>query len=94
MWQTLVVAVVVACAMTYAVWTLMPQALRRWLAGRLARHASVQATLPMRWQQALERATRAAPGCGGGCHGCDDSSAQPTSPIKEAPLVFHPSRKR
>ena len=100
MWQILVVAVVVALALVYAVWALMPQTLRRWLASALLRSGNggagrrVRSVWPARWQRVLERAALASPGCGGGCHGCDEPTPNPASSAKEAPLVFHPPRRR
>ena len=61
--QLIVTCIVLACGV-YALWVLMPAALRRVLAVRLQR-------LPLggSWQQRMQRAAKPASGCD--CSGCD-----------------------
>lgn len=67
MMQSLIVAAVVLVSAVYAVWMLMPAALRRRLALRLLRLPALAG------QPALLRAARPASGCG--CDGCDAGTA-------------------
>lgn len=71
--QGLIVSLIVAAAAVYAAWQLMPQGMRRWLAGRLA------AVAPSRraWLARLEAS--AEDGACGGCKGCADGNA-PAAP--------------
>jgi len=71
--QTLIVALVVAGCSLYAVWVLMPSALRRTLAQRLQ-----QWPWPDALARPLRRAALAPTGCG--CDGCDAKPATPGAP--------------
>lgn len=68
--QNLVVALVVASCTVYAVWVLMPAAVRRWVATRL-QHGPWPAPLAA----FLRRHAQAPSGCG--CDGCDAKPAAP-----------------
>jgi hypothetical protein len=74
--QGFIVALIVIGCTGYAVWTLMPSALRRSLA---------QALLRLRWPERIahvfRRATRAKPGCGG-CDSCADEAPKGRQTIK------------
>ena len=89
-WQSLIVALLVTACSSYAVWTLMPSAARRTLAGWI-----LKLPLPALLAAPFERAARAASGCG--CDGCDRSELKP-KPAAEAntarPLTFHPRPPR
>jgi hypothetical protein len=99
MMQTLIVAMLVIGSAAYAVWTLMPAAARRSLAGAL-----LKLPLPDRWTATLRRASQAASGCG--CDGCDHAPKAPADAavvgqtattvtrITSQPLVFHPRIRR
>lgn len=67
MWQSLLVGLIVMCAASYAIWRLMPAALRRRLAGSLSQWA-VRPGRPAwaaRAAASVGAALRAnAPGCG------------------------------
>ena len=84
--QAVIVAVIVVACAGYAVWTLMPAAGQRVMAGALLR-------LPMpAWLTApLRRAeVKAAAGCGG----CGSCSAGPSGKKAAAqPITFHPRRR-
>ena len=89
-WQSLTVALLVTACGTYAVWTLMPAAARRWLAGW-----ALKLPLPALLAAPFERAVRAASGCG--CDGCDRSELKPKptgAPNDGQPLTFHPRPPR
>ncbi|HWI80755.1 DUF6587 family protein [Ramlibacter sp.] len=65
MTQTIIVALIVAAAVLYTVWTLMPAGWRRAGAARLAQQAArsgMEAETAREWQVRLERA--------GGCSEC------------------------
>jgi hypothetical protein len=84
--QDLAVALIVgACAM-YALWALLPSALRRALAT-----AALRLRLPAWLASPLRRATRGSSGCY--CEGCDRAS-----PARDAgstqQVTFHPPLRR
>jgi cytochrome c553 len=79
--QSIVVALIVLACTAYAAWTLMPSAARRALAA-----AMLKFTLPSAVAKPLQRATQAAPGCGG-CDGCGDTAPK-KAPGAPQPLVF------
>ena len=92
--QGLIVSLIVTGCAGYAFWTLMPAAGRRLLAGAVLRFGL---PLPAGWVQRLERATRAASGCG--CDGCDKSPVNAShagTPVEPAPqqIRFHPRPPR
>jgi len=89
-WQSSIVALLVIGCSTYAVWTLMPSAARRSLAGWILR-----LPLPAPLTGPFERATRAGSSCG--CDGCDRSELKPKSAAgtnAARPLTFHPRPPR
>jgi len=89
-WQSLIVALIVTACGTYAMWTLMPSAARRWLAGW-----ALKLPLPTLLAAPFERAARASAGCG--CDGCDRSELKPkaaAAPNAAKPLTFHPRPPR
>jgi len=86
-WQSLIVALLVTGCSAYAVWTLMPAAPRRVLAGWV-----LKLPLPALLAAPFERAARAASGCG--CDGCDRSELKPKPPSAAQPLTFHPRPPR
>ena len=89
-WQSLIVALIVTACGAYAVWTLMPSAARRVVAGWMLR-----LPLPKGLAAPVERAARAASGCG--CDGCDRSELKPkaaAAPNAAKPLTFHPRPPR
>ncbi len=79
--QNLVVALIVLACSSYAVWTLMPSALRRALAQR---------ALHWPWPDALaarvRRAAKAPTGCG--CDGCDAGRPKPAAGAAQ-PIRIH-----
>ena len=84
--QSVAVAVVVACSFGYAAWTLAPHALRSALARGL-----LHLPLPD-WARARLAAPSAA-----GCGGCADCSQAPRAaskvlPAPVHPVVFHPRK--
>lgn len=91
--QNLVVWMVVLASSIYAVWTLMPSALRRVVATRLLRVPS-----PAWLRTTLQESATAGSGCGD-CSGCDKAvGAKPatrTAPTGAPVQVvqFHPRRK-
>jgi len=85
MWQSLVVAGLVAGCGIYATWTLSPKKLRSRLAQALLR------LQPTGWlKDTLTRAANAQGGCG--CTGCDRSPAAKSKSGKASyqPLTFQP----
>jgi hypothetical protein len=64
--QSLIVALIVIACGAYAIWTLMPAALRRALAQRALRHS-----LPELLARPLRRAAKPAGACGG-CDSCGE----------------------
>ncbi len=70
----IVFSVVLACSV-YALWVLMPSALRRWLAARL-----VRLPLGSALKAVFQRATKPSAGCE--CSGCDTVVAKRSIPIK------------
>jgi hypothetical protein len=82
--QDLVVALLVVGCFVYALWSLAPKALRRWLANAL-----LKLPLPALLQQGVQSAAQQQGGCGG-CGGCAPSARAGVS----APLVFHPRAAR
>lgn len=92
--QFLIVFVAVGCSFVYVVWTLMPQAGRRVLAGGLLR-----LPLPRPLSANLQKVAQASAGCS--CSGCDRAPARggkSGNPGKAgvAPtqvLVFHPHKR-
>ncbi len=85
--QLLVVVLLVAFSFSYAVWTLMPQALRAPLAKGLLR-----LPLPAWWRMRLLAATNTSAGCG--CSGCDKAPSLGADAVPAQPLVFHPRKPR
>ncbi len=83
--QVLIVALLVVGCAGYAVWTLMPAALRRPLATAL-----LTWPLPARLRRTMEAAVRQGSGCG--CDGCDHA-AKP-APAAVQPIRFHPRARR
>lgn len=79
MWQTLLVGLIVAVAVLFAGWHLMPASCRSQLARTLARRSRqaglLDATQADRLQQQLARR----PGCGSceGCQGCGPQTGTP-----------------
>lgn len=82
--QALIVFGLVTGSLAYALWTLMPQAVRRALAGALLR-----LPLPQRLRPALQAAAEAKSGCC--CSGCDLAQPKAPRPLAQA-LVFHPRK--
>jgi hypothetical protein len=84
--QSFAVAVVVACSLGYAAWTLAPQALRRVFAGGL-----LHLPLPARVRARL--AEPSAAGCGG-CAGCSQAPSATPKAVSAAVhrVVFHPRK--
>jgi hypothetical protein len=85
MMQSLIVALIVSGCTAYAVWVLMPQALRRRLALRL-QHWPLPRVLAGRVQRAATGPT----GCGG-CGGCDDKPKPRPSAVQ--PIRIHRAPK-
>ena len=89
--QTTTVALIVGACLLYAVWTLLPAAARRSLAGVLLR-----LPLPAALARRFTRVARAAPGCG--CDGCDRApAAMATATARrggEQAIRFHPPARR
>ena len=79
--QIIVVALIVSACMTYAVWTLMPAASRRWLAMRV-----LDLPLPNRVAATMRKHATASSGCA--CDGCDQGAA------KKAPSAVQTIRFR
>jgi hypothetical protein len=79
--QSLIVALIVVACTVYAVWVLMPSALRRALALRL-QHGPWPAFLARH----LRRAALAPTGCG--CDGGCDAN-KPAAPAQAQPIRFH-----
>ncbi len=101
MMQGVVVGLLVASSSVYALNQLMPEALRRWLLGRLLQIlSSTPGLAPVATRL---RAMRPTPGGCGGCSGCGGgrSAAAPApalpaslSSVAAKPLVFHPHTRR
>jgi hypothetical protein len=87
MLQALVVAVLVAGCLFYAVWTLMPASARRRIATIL-----LARPLPGFVADALRPYTSSASGCG--CDGCNRSSRPGAAPSGATPITFHRRRQR
>ena len=89
--QHIVVILVVTACSGYAVWALIPAALRRTMAQHLLRlpHPTV-------FNRILQNATQSSAGCGG-CGGCDKIAGDAKAVRHAAPatqvLQFHPPRK-
>lgn len=99
--QTLIVALVVIACTAYAVWTLMPGAARRSLAGSMLKIALLkerqkesQNGVESRLTVKLRKAAQATSGCA--CDGCD--RAPKTSPTSDSNgskvMTFHPRVRR
>ena len=85
--QTWIVALVLLVSVSYAVWVLAPQALRRALA-----RAMLHLPLPARVRGSLLAATQRASGCG--CSGCDRGGAVPAGQTGVAqPITLRRSAK-
>ena len=83
--QALIVFGLVVGSLAYALWTLMPQAVRRAWASALLR-----LPLPQRLRRALQAAAATTSGCC--CSGCDLAQPKaPSSPVQA--LVFHPRNR-
>jgi hypothetical protein len=87
--QDLIVAALVAGCAVYVVWTLMPAAARRAVAGAL-----LKLPLPERFALRMRRAATASSGCG--CDGCDHAPEKTAKASPAAPQVvtFHRPTKR
>ena len=81
--NTVAVLLVVACS-AYAVWSLMPSALRRGLAGTLLRWS-----WPSGVTARLRRAAAQSSGCGSGCKGCGGDAAPQAKGTAQV-VRFHP----
>jgi ferrous iron transport protein B len=79
--QLLIVALIVAACSTYAVWTLMPAALRRAIALR-----ALRLSLPAPLAKPFLKAAGPTSGCGG-CGSCGDDAAKPA---RVQAVKFHP----
>ena len=80
--QGVIVGLIVIACSAYALWTLMPTAVRRGLSTRL-----LKLPLPDAIARPFRQAVQPTSGCGG-CDNCGDRTpATPKSSIK--PLVFH-----
>jgi len=80
--QGVIVGLIVIACSAYALWTLMPAAVRRGLSTRL-----LKLPLPDAIARPFRQAVQPTSGCGG-CDNCGDTTpATPKSSIK--PLVFH-----
>jgi hypothetical protein len=81
MMQTLLVTLIVAGCAGYAVWVLMPSALRRVVA---------QQALRLHWPRPiaarLQKAAKASTGCG--CDGCDAGTPKPAANASQ-PIRIH-----
>ena len=84
--QIIVVALIVAGCSTYAAWTLMPAASRRWLAMRL-----LDLPLPDRIAATLRKHATASSGCA--CDGCDQGAAKKAPPAVQT-IRFQPRPPR
>ena len=81
--QTLIVVLLVSGCSTYAVWSLMPAALRRGAAVMLLR-----LPMPKLLATRLRKHAEAASGCG--CSGCDRAEKKPSVAGGTAqPITFH-----
>ena len=84
LWQTAIVAAVVASCLVYALWTLMPVAMRRTVAATLLR---------VRWladSRGLRQIAQA-PAASCGCTGCD--AVKPPAPARATTTIrWHPRR--
>ena len=90
--QSLIVSGLVGGCFVYAAWNLMPQALRRALAGAL-----LHCPLPRPVAARLQKAAQASADCG--CSGCDHAPVKRASPPQapapsEHVLQFHPRQRR
>jgi len=88
MWQSVIVAGVVAGSSAYALWTLCPKALRSRVAARL-----LERWHPLWLNRHLVLAAKQQGGCA--CDGCDRSAvpqAKVGKPVYQ-PLVFQPRPK-
>ena len=90
--QSLTVSLLVGCCFVYAAWNLMPQALRRILAGAL-----LHCPLPRPVAAYLQKAAQGSAGCG--CSGCDHAPVKRASPVpapesSEHVLRFQPRQRR
>ena len=84
--QIVVVALIVAACTSYAAWTLMPAASRRWLALRL-----LDLPLPERIASTLRKHATGRSGCA--CDGCDRGAAK-KAPAAVQPIRFQPRPPR
>ena len=69
--QALIAYSIVAAAMLYSAWLLMPQALRRWLL------ASIKAVVPASWRSSIVRLESASDDTG--CNTCKGCAADATA---------------
>ena len=81
MFQSVIVALIVAAAALYCLWLFLPAGWRRALAARLARQAG-DAGLDSGKVQALQARLERAPGCGdcASCRGCAPSNGPGAPP--------------
>lgn len=79
--QYVVVGVIVVVCGIYALWTLMPQVLRKAIASALLR-----LPMPARLNGALRKSAQGSSGCG--CDGCD----KVVKPAIQS-IVFHPRQR-
>lgn len=80
--QTLIVGLLVAWAVAYAAWVLMPAPLKRGLLAYLQRH----------WPGLARRAAPGHGGCGG-CDSCGPAPAQKGAPPQEKVVRLHMKRR-
>ena len=84
--QNLVVTAIVSICAVHALWTLLPQAVRRVVANR-----ALGLPLPQRLVAALRRTTQAVRGCG--CDGCDRVVPKPPDALGKVQRVVLVSRR-
>ncbi len=87
MWQEIVVGIIVALALLYAVAKYLPERWRHALAQRLARGGPASRRL-VKW---LDATASCGTGCGSGCNTCGPS--EPTPPAGKGKVIkIHPRR--
>jgi hypothetical protein len=84
--QNLIVALLVAGCAVYAVWTLMPAAARRGIAGSL-----LKLPLPAVFAVQMRKAATVSSGCG--CDGCDHAPAKTARPARQVVTFHRPPRR-
>lgn len=87
MWQEIIVGIIVALALLYAVVKYLPERWRHALAGRLSRGGRASRWL-VKW---LDATASCGTGCGSGCNSC--GPAEPTPPSGKGKVIqIHPRR--